>query len=250
MTRNRLRGVILGIGVTGLLTLGASGTRAQGPFTTPAQMAAFNVPRFQPGGGEWARVVTATPKWIVLENAAGQQFPVSFGAIEVFVIRWPADPRMAGPGTLAEVTGVDLMNGSVVAGHVDLFEGSSRALVTPTSLVMVGYNRVVNPNNPFQMNVFGRYSMIPGEEWMPQRRHLVGALIAGNPIVIAPPRGPSAMVVPGSGGMSVTQVTIGSPSFVRPGDLVWYLPVNATPQTLAVGRLVIHKTIPLAQFVP
>jgi hypothetical protein len=48
----------------------------------------------------------------------------------------------------------------------------------------------------------------------------------------------------------VTQVTIGSPSFVRPGDLVWYLPVNATPQTLAVGRLVVHKTIPLAQFVP
>lgn len=248
MTRNRLRAVILGIGIAGMMSLGASATRAQGPFT--AAIGGFTAPQFQPGGGEWARVVTATPKWIVLENAAGQQFPVSFGAIEVFVIRWPANPRLAAPGTLAEVTGIDLMNGSVVAGHVDLFEGSARALVTPTSLVLASYNRALNRNNPFQVNVFGRYSMIPGEEWMPQRRHLVGALIAGNPIVIAPPRGPSAMVVPGAGGMSVTQVTIGSPSFVRPGDLVWYLPVNATPQTLAVGRLVVHKTIPLAQFVP
>ncbi|MEW4570167.1 hypothetical protein AB1L88_20060 [Tautonia sp. JC769] len=250
MTRNRLRGVILGIAVVGLLALGASASRAQVPFAGAGAMAGFNAPQFRPGGGEWARVVTATPKWIVLENAAGQQFPVSFNAIEVFVIRWPANPRMASPGTLAEVTGIDLMNGSVVAGHVDLFEGSARALVTPTSLVMTGYPRALGRNNLFQMNVFGRYSMIPGEEWMPQRRHLVGALIAGNPIVIAPPRGPSSTVVPGTGGMSVTQVTIGSPSFVRPGDLVWYLPVNATPQTLAVGRLVIHKTIPLAQFVP
>lgn len=249
MTRNRLRGAILGFCIAGMMAFGASATSAQGPFT--AAIARFSAPQFQPGGGEWARVVTATPKWIVLENAAGQQFPVSFGAIEVFVIRWPANPRMAGAGTLAEVTGLDLMNGSVVAGHVDLFEGSARALVTPTSLVLAGYsNRASNPNNLFQMNVFGRVPMMPGEEWMPQRRHLVGALIAGNPIVIAPPRGPSAMVVPGAGGMSVTQVTIGSPSFVRPGDLVWYLPVNATPQTLAVGRLVVHKTIPLAQFVP
>ena len=57
-------------------------------------------------------------------------------------------------------------------------------------------------------------------------------------------------LTPGGGGMSVMQVTIGSPSFVKPGDMVWCLPVTATPQGLAIARLVVYKSVSLAQFVP
>lgn len=222
---------------------------AQGPFTGGAGMSGISAPTFEPDGF-WARVITATPKWLVLENANGQQFPVSFNAIELFVIRWPATPMMAGPATLAEVTGLDLFNGGVLAGHVDLYDGSARALVSPTSLVLVGFNRVLTPTNPFQMNGFGQFNLLPGEELIPQRRHVVGPVVSSNPLVIAVPGNQAAQVIPGGGGMSVTQVTIGSPSFVRPGDSVWCLPVGAGPQSLALGRMVVYKNEPLAQFIP
>lgn len=232
-----------------LAPLGPSTAGAQGPFTGGAGMAGLSPPRFEPGGS-WARVITATPKWLVLENAAGQQFPVSFNAIELFVIRWPAGLGMAAPGTLAEATGIDLSNGSLLTGHLDLYQGAARSLVSPTSLVLVGFNRVMTPTDPYQMNTFGQFTLLPGEELIPQRRHVVGPLISASPIVIATPGNQVAQVVPGAGGMSITQVTIGSPSFVRPGDAVWFLPFNAGPQSLALGRMVVYKNVPMNQFVP
>jgi hypothetical protein len=236
--------------VAAVVTLAGSATlRAQGPFTGGAGMSGLSPPRFEPGGA-WARVITATPKWLVLENAAGQQFPVSFNAVELFVIRWPTNLAMAGRGSLAEATGIDLSNGSLVTGHLDLYEGAARSLVSPTSLMLVGFNRVMTPTDPFQMNTFGQFTLLPGEELIPQRRHVVGPLLSASPIVIATPGNQVAQVVPGAGGMSVTQVTIGSPSFVRPGDAVWFLPINAGPQTLALGRMVVYKNVPMTQFIP
>ncbi|RUL87160.1 hypothetical protein [Tautonia sociabilis] len=249
MPRFPIDRAVWSLAVAALLTAVGPTSRAQGPFTGGAGMAGLSPPSFAPNG-VWARVITATPKWLVLEDAEGRQYPVSFSAIDLFVIRWPANPALAPPGTMAEVTGFDLNNGSILAGHVDLYEGSARSLVSPTSLVLVGYNRVMVPTNPYQMSTFGQFTLLPGEELIPQRRHLVGPLVSGAPLVIAGPGNQAAQVVPGAGGMSVTQVTIGSPSFVRPGDMVWCLPLAAGPQTLALRRLVVYKTIPMAQFVP
>ena len=73
---------------------------------------------------------------------------------------------------------------------------------------------------------------------------------AADPLVIAVPNNDAVGVVPGGGGFSVTQVTAARPSFVKPGDLVWCLPTDASPRTLALARIVVYKSMPLSQFGP
>lgn len=213
-------------------------------FGAAAGQTGLSPPQFAPEG-VWARVVSATPKWLVLENAHGQQFPVAAEAINLFVIRWPIDPLAADPFSYAEVTGVDLNNGQVVADQVDIYEGPNRALVTPTSQHLFGYNRVLTLVSPFQMNTFTQSGLLPGEAAMPPRRHVVGPLISAAPLVIGAGANSAVTVVPGGNGVLVTSVTPGSTALVAPGDLVWCLPAAANPRTLALSRLVVYKTAPV-----
>jgi hypothetical protein len=54
-------------------------------------------------------------------------------------------------------------------------------------------------------------------------------------------------IVPGQNGMSMTEVTPGVPSFVRPGDVAYLVPQldQTTPRTLVASQLVIYKSVPI-----
>ena len=59
------------------------------------------------------------------------------------------------------------------------------------------------------------------------------------------------MVVPaGGGGFTLSQITPGSMALVRPGDLAYFVPVEARWKSLILDQLVIYKKIPLDQFHP
>ena len=231
------------------LLMAASAAMAQIPFGGAAGMTGLSPPQFEPDG-IWARVVSVTPKWLVLENDLGQQFPLSTGAVDLFLMRWPTTPAELSAGALVEVTGIDLNTSQVLSAHADVYEGPARALVTPTSQYLVGYNRVMTLTNPFQMGTYGQVNLLPGEEMIPRRRHLVAPAISGVPLILAAPGNEAVGVVWGNGGMSMTSVTPGSPGLVRSGDLVWCMPAGFTTRSLAISELVVYKTMPIGQFVP
>ena len=213
------------LGVFAAVLIGTTGASAQGPFGGMSGMSGLSPPRFEPDG-LWARVVSVTPKWLVLENEAGQQFPVAADAVDLFLMRWPITPSQLTPGSWIEVTGIDLNSSQVLCDHADVFEGAARALVSPTSQYLVGYNRVMTLSNPFQMGTFGQTNLLPGEELLPRRRHLVAPVISGVPLVLAAPGNESVGVVGAAGGMSMTSVTPGLP---RPGP-------RRRPRLVPAGR--------------
>jgi hypothetical protein len=49
----------------------------------------------------------------------------------------------------------------------------------------------------------------------------------------------------------MTEVTAGVPSFVRPGDIAYVVPLldRTTPRSLVLAQLVIYKTVPVEAFV-
>jgi len=210
---------------------------------------ALSPPQFEPEG-MWARVVSVTPKWIVLQNDTGQQFPVSVTAINGFFLRWPTNPALFAPDAWAEVTGLDATSGRVIASHVDVYEGAARRLVTPVSRRLIGYNRVMLPISPYRISTYGQLSLLPGEELIPPRRHVVGPILNRDPLVIATSGNDAVTVFPGNNGLTLTRVTLGSASLIQVGDLVWTVPADANPKTLALDRLVVYKSVPYDQFVP
>ncbi|CAN5700966.1 hypothetical protein BH23PLA1_BH23PLA1_05830 [soil metagenome] len=230
------------------------------PSNAPAQApATFNVGGgfggdnlpWLPPSGMWAEVLSATPKWIVLQTADGKQFPVSYNNVGMFVIRWPSAPGRLSPGAWLEVTGIDLGTNQVMANHVDVYEGAARNLVSPASLYLMGFNRVMTQYDIGHMNTFGTdYSMFPGEELLPRRRHIVGPVASIIPLSIAVGGNIATSIVPAGGGFSMTQITMGTSGYVRQGDLVWFVSNGANHRTLNLSQLIVYKTIPIEQFIP
>jgi len=217
-----------------------------------------------PTQGGWAEVLTVTPKWLVLQTQEGQQLPVAFDSIQVFVMRWPTTLEQVSPDALVEATGIDLNSGRIQTDHVDVFEGNARSLVTPTVQPIIGYGRIPSPNDVYQMNPFQQNAflynvyqwnmvgymnpLLPGENMIPRRLHLVGLIAGLDPLRIAAPGNTAVAVLPSETGLFVSQVTPGTQSMVRRGDLVFYQPVGANAKGLALGQLVVYKSIPLSQF--
>lgn len=200
--------------------------------------------------GTWAQVLAVTPKWLVLQTGDGRQYPVAFDSINLFVIRWPTTPALLAPDAWAEVTGLDVNGNQVLAAQVDVYEGAARNLVTPVSQTIVGYNRVITQSNPFSMGTYNYFQLLPGEEMMPRRRHVVGPLVSRDPLGIAVIGNDAVAILPTAAGLTVSQVTPGSSSFVRPGDLAYFIPNGFNARTLGIGRLVLYKGMPLSRFVP
>ena len=71
-----------------------------------------------------------------------------------------------------------------------------------------------------------------------------------NPLRLNVPGNNIATVLPASGNISMTQVTRGSSSFAKKGDLAFMMPMEVTPKSLVLSQLVLYKKIPLNQFVP
>jgi hypothetical protein len=234
--------------------------RAQQPFVQQQQVRIPEPPGgtglgrpYIPPRGDWLQVLTATDRWLVLQNAQGQQFPVSYEAVDIFVMRWPISLDRIGPADLVEVNGIDLGTNKVGTDHIDVFRGSARNLVTPTFQRLVGFNRVVTLFDIERQNVFGynfQYALTPEELMMPSRYHVVSTAMSVNPFLLAAGGNNALEVVASPDGLSMAEVTAGVPSYVRAGDVAYVVPIldETTPRTLTLSQLVIYKNVPTDVF--
>jgi hypothetical protein len=197
-----------------------------------------------PRQGDWAQVIMANGRWLVIQNARGQQFPVAFEAIRQYVVRWPTRLDLAAPGALVEATGVDLGTNSLSTDHVDVYEGAAQALVSPAMYNLTGANRVLTPIDANQAPVYGMYMPFAPMEGFLQRIHIVGSILGLDPLRLAAPGNNWVSVLPSSDGFTVTQVTTGQPSYAKKGDLVYFIPDSAGPKSLTISRLILYKKMP------
>jgi hypothetical protein len=207
-----------------------------------------------PTQGDWGEVLTVTSKWLVIQNQQGQQFPVALTGVQMFVMRWPTTLDGIAPGALVEASGIDLGTNQVQTDHVDVFEGTANQLgVFPTVQYIIGFNRILTQFDIDSQNAYGvdfyRY-LTPAEINMPRRLHVVGPIVDLNPLRVGVGGGIAMTIVPTLGSFFVTSVTPGSTSFVRQGDLVFFVPVEAAPKSLNLSQLVVYKRTPLKQFAP
>jgi hypothetical protein len=217
-----------------------------------------------PPQGAWGEIIHATPRWLVLQNYAGQQFPIAVEDISDFLIRWPMTLDAVGPNSLVEAIGPDLGSNVLRTTHVDVFEGADRNMVAPTynsvlpngrmvTAVDPGFNRLMHAWDYAGQNMlYGwAFPVSPGMTGIPSQLHVVGVMVDDDPLRLSAPGNVVATVVPdASNRITVTQVTRGTTNYARKGDVAFIMPVQVTPRGLVVSQLVLHKTIPLRQFNP
>jgi hypothetical protein len=197
-----------------------------------------------PVQGVWGEVIMSNARWVVLQNANGQQFPIDFSLIRQFVVRWPTRLDIAAPDAFLEVTGVDIGSNRVQTNHIDVYEGTARTLVSPTMLRMLGANRVITPLDLEQSQLYGAvFPFTPAEAGIPPRIHAVGNVIGLDPLRVGVDGNNWLAVLPSEEGLDMTQVTLGSPTFVKKGDLVYYIPEAANEKSLAVSRFILYKKV-------
>ena len=85
---------------------------------------------------------------------------------------------------------------------------------------------------------------------IPLRLHVVGTVLDINPLQVSTPGNNVATILPAGDSYTITQVTLGSASFVQRGDLVFLVPQAVTPQSLILNQLVLYKKVPRALFRP
>ncbi len=222
-----------------------------------------------PPEGAWGEVINATDRWLVVQNHAGQQFPIALADINQFLIRWPYSLDSLGAQSLVETYGRDMGSNTIESAHIDVYEGEDRGLVAPTysrvlpqnaNLPTVNpvttsiYNSIMNSwGYPGQLTLYGwAYPVAPnGAAQVPIRVHVVGAPIDRNPLRVALPGNNGAGIVPGRNvQFSVTQVTRGSMRLVRKGDFAFMTPIGIKPSGIVLSQLLIYKNIPLVRFNP
>jgi len=258
--------VRLGIAAAlGLLIAAGSGFRAVGqvgivtpnPYGADGAYNTFNAGGLQqvrlPPQGVWAEIITVTPKWMVIQNQLGQQFPIEANRVRQFLIRWPYSTNQLTPASVIEVTGPEAGSNVIITDHIDVYEGDAQSLVSPAVNNLYGYNRTVSAFDTDQQNTYGVvYWMSPEEYAIPSRMHVVGnSMGVGADSVRVAGFGQNWYTIqPSVNGMTVTQVTLGTNSYARRGDLVYLVPENVGARSLDVGQLVLYKKIPLRGFQP
>ncbi len=199
--------------------------------------------------GDWAEVIMANGRWVVIQNAQGQQFPVAFETIRQFVVRWPARLDIVAPDALVEATGVDTGTNTLATDHLDVYEGSARTMVSPAIFNLFGSNRVLTPLDANQAPAYGSYfPFAPTEAGIPARIHVVGNIMGFNPLRLGVQGNNWVNVIPSPDGLNVTQVTLGTPAHVKKGDLVYFIPDVFGPKSLSISRLILYKKIPLRAY--
>jgi hypothetical protein len=249
----------------GLLVAGASSfpARAQVGIVTPNPYGAdgayntFNTGGLQqvrlPPQGVWAEVITATSRWMVVQNQAGQQFPIASDRVRQFLIRWPSSTDQLTPQSVIEVTGPEAGSNVIISDHIDIYEADAQGLVSPAVNNLYGYNRTVSSFDTDQQNTYGVvYWMSPEEYAIPSRMHIVGNSVGGGggAVRVAGFGQNWYTIQPSVNGMSVTQVTLGNNSYAQRGDVVYVVPQNVTTRSLDVMQLVLYKKMPLRSFQP
>jgi hypothetical protein len=217
-----------------------------------------------PPQGAWGEVINATPRWLVIQNHSGQQYPIAIADIGEFLVRWPSSVDALGPGSLVEAVGNDLGSNVLEVSHVDVFEGTDRSLVSPTYNSMLANNAMVTAIDPTfnrfmnawdyagQSMLYGwAYPITNGANGIPSRLHVVGSVLQRSPLQLAVPGNNLATVVAGQNvTFTVSQVTRGSMNHARKGDYAFLLPRQLNPKGLVVSQLVLYKTTPFRQFNP
>jgi len=221
-----------------------------------------------PPQGAWGEVINVTARWIVVQNHAGQQFPIAIEDIQEFLIRWPTSINALTGQSIVEAVGQTPGSNIIRAGHIDVFEGPDRTLVAPTNLEMLpnnmvvttldpGFNRFMNPWDYAGQNMlYGWAYPVPANiSGIPSRQHVVGNVLDRNGqdqmVRVGLLGNNFATIVPDdTGQMTVTRVTRGIPALARTGDFAFMLPLQITPRGLILSQLVLYKQIPLAQFNP
>jgi hypothetical protein len=205
------------------------------------------VPELPPQGA-WGEVINVTPRWLVIQNHSGQQFPISVDDIGEFLIRWPSSLANLGPQSIVEAVGISLGSNLVETPHIDVFEGGDRTLVQP--MYDTGFDgTMINWVNATQNNLLNGWAY-PLSTGMPgtttDRIHVVGTVIERSPLRLSLPGNNFATVVPAANlVLTVTQVTRGTAALARKGDSAFLLPRSITPKGLVVSQLVLYKSIPL-----
>jgi hypothetical protein len=214
-----------------------------------------------PVRGVWAEVINVTPKWIVVQNESGQQFPIAADRVRQFLIRWPLPSSSITPQSMLEVTGSNDGSNILITDHLDVFEQDAQSLVSPTVNNLFGDYEALTYGNFQTLSSYGTATLDPfgmgpfqaamaGGGTNPVRKHVVGYALANDPIQVAGFGLNWYTIQPSLAGMSITQVTHGSNSFVRRGDLVYVVPENLGPRSVDVSQLVLYKKMPVAQFQP
>lgn len=202
---------------------------------------------------QWAQVLTATDTWLVLQDRVGRQYPVAFDAVGLFVVRWPTTLDRIAPTALVEVTGMSLPSNLVQATQADIFEGTAQRLVNPGLLTLTNAGYPVQPID-FLINADAYGAPFPGldnpiqggQQAPAAPVHLVGPIVNRFPLRIAIPGTNNALtVLPGPGGLNLSQVTLGTPRMVQPGDIVYFVASSARPRSLILPQLVVYKQEPM-----
>ncbi len=227
---------------------------AAGLFETVRESAAS---MFAPGG-VWAEVVyTDNRRWMVVQNAAGQQFPVAFESVGIFLTRWPTTLANLTPQTLVEGLGFDVGSNTLQTTHVDVYEGSAQTLVSPTILSVLGENRAMSTRMMSPFNPMAQYDFMmnlpinPNIPQIPPHLYVVGNVVTTMPLRVAVPPTNVATIVPANGvSFTLTQVTRGAPLYPKPNDLVYMVVTGSGAKSLVVRQLVLYKSIPINEFQP
>jgi hypothetical protein len=217
-----------------------------------------------PPQGAWGEVINATPRWLVIQNHTGQQFPIALDDIGEFLVRWPSSLDQHGGESMVEAVGNDLGSNVVEVTHVDVFEGADRSLVSPTynsvlangalvTAIDPSFNRFMNAwDYAGQSMLYGwAFPITNGANGIPSRLHIVGSVVQRSPLRLAVPGNNIATVIGGQNvAFTVSQVTRGSMNHARKGDYAFLLPRAINRKGLSVSQLILYKSIPFWQFNP
>lgn len=244
----------------GLLVASGSliSVRAQVPNFGPGQdvasnfLAAAGMQQVQiPQQGTWAEIINVTSRWIVVQNRAGQQFPIGSDHVRQFLVRWPTSIDQLTNNSVIEVTGPDGGSNTIIADHIDIYEADTQGLVNRTVQSIVGNNRTLSGTEAVALNQYGTAFWMTGDEYnLPWRMHVVGHYLGGNPIQVEGVGNNGFAILPSDTGMSMTRVTRGNNSYARRGDFVYMVTNNVTPRSLEVSQLILYKRVPFHMFQP
>lgn len=241
-------------GIVGLSLLGIGGPTRPGAEAlgqvvggAAEDVVAPNVPR-----AGWAYVLSASPKWIVLQTERGYQYPVSVPDISLFLMRWPTTvDRIRADEALIEANGIDVGSNRVQTNHVDVYQGAARDLVRPAMFQPAMVQ--ITPNVSLQANLFQNmfqpmFGVANGPVManpQPSRTQIVGPLVGVVPpaLQLGIGGGNWATVVPADpvDGLSMSLVTLGQTNQLKRGDPVFYLADGAAPKGLILLQLIVYK---------
>ena len=259
----RLGLVLLAVGIIPLLPI--RGQNFPGPLMNATGGGLLPLPP-PPPQGAWGEVIFCNAKWLVIQNHEGQQFPIAYQPIPPrdFLVRWPSSLDNLTNQSLVEAIGVDQGSNLCQTDHIDVFEGADQTLVSPTyqsvlpgsrpgplTVIDPAYNRYLNAwDYAAQNSLYGWAYPVGPEAGNPALLHIVGNPVTFNPLRLALLGNNFAHVVPADGVLTITQVTLGSPSMVQKGDIAFLIPAEVTPQSLILSQLVVMKQTPRNQDSP